>query len=69
MKKQIKNFAETIKNDPKAIILWARKEIKLYEELIALLENKKPKQKYVAGLPYKCGDLPLLEKDCDNFLF
>ena len=37
----IQNFVDSIKDDPNKIISWAKKEIKLYEELIELLKNKK----------------------------
>ena len=34
------NFFDSLKDDPKAIIKWCRREIKAYEELIALLEKQ-----------------------------
>jgi len=33
------NFLEMLRNDPKEIIAWAKREIKEYEELIKLIEN------------------------------
>lgn len=34
------DFANSIKNDPKMIIAWAKKEIRQYEALIKMLEGK-----------------------------
>ena len=33
------NFADTLKDNPKKIIAWAKKEIAAYEELIKTLEK------------------------------
>jgi len=35
-----KDFADTIKDNPQAIIDWAKREIKEYENLIAILEER-----------------------------
>jgi len=35
-----KEFADTIKDNPKAIIDWAKREIKEYEKLIKILERR-----------------------------
>ena len=42
MKKQssAQDFADSIKDHPKQIIAWAKREIKEYEKLIKILENK-----------------------------
>ena len=34
------NFFEALKDDPKEIIAWAKREIKEYEQLIKLIEKK-----------------------------
>ena len=34
------DFADTIKDNPKKIIAWAKREIKEYEKLIKILERK-----------------------------
>ncbi len=39
-KSDVEEFADTIKDDPKKIIAWAKREIKCYEELIKILEKK-----------------------------
>ncbi len=39
-KSSVQEFADTIKNDPKKIIAWARREIKEYQALIKILEKK-----------------------------
>lgn len=43
MKKQkssVQDFADTIKNDPKKIIKWAKREIAEYQKLIKVLEQE-----------------------------
>jgi hypothetical protein len=39
-KSSAQKFADSIKDNPKAIIEWCREEIKAYQELIKLLEKK-----------------------------
>ena len=39
-KSTAQNFADTIRDDPKAIIGWCRREIIEYEKLIKILEGK-----------------------------
>jgi len=39
-KEMVNDFVDSLKNDPKAIIKWAKKEISCYEELINLIENE-----------------------------
>jgi len=39
-KSNAKDFADTIKNNPKKIIAWAKREIKEYEKLIRILEAR-----------------------------
>lgn len=38
-KERAKEFAKTLKNNPKAIIRWAKREIQAYEALIEILEK------------------------------
>ena len=42
MKKESKaqDFADTIRNDPKAIIKWCKEEIAEYQKLIKILEKQ-----------------------------
>lgn len=40
-KSSVEEFADTIKNNPKEIIAWAKREIKEYQKLIKILEVKK----------------------------
>ena len=40
-KSNIQQFADTIKDNPKKIIAWAKREIREYEKLIKILERKK----------------------------
>ena len=43
MKKQkssVEEFADTIKDNPKEIIAWAKREIIEYQKLIEILEKK-----------------------------
>ena len=39
-KTSAENFVDTIRDDPQAIIEWAKREIKEYEELIEILEKR-----------------------------
>ena len=39
-KSSVEEFADSIKNNPKEIIAWAKREIKEYEKLIKLLEKR-----------------------------
>jgi hypothetical protein len=39
-KSSVEQFAETIKDNPKEIIAWAKREIKEYQKLIKILEKK-----------------------------
>lgn len=39
-KSSVQEFADTIKNNPKKIIAWAKREIKEYQKLIKILEKK-----------------------------
>ena len=39
-KSNVQNFVDTIKDNPKKIIAWARKEIRTYNQLIAILEKQ-----------------------------
>ena len=36
----VQDFADTIKDNPKKIIAWARREICAYNELITILEKQ-----------------------------
>ena len=48
------DFAETLKNNPKKIIEWAKREIKEYEKLIKILEAlTSPKKASNRRLDYK----------------
>ena len=48
------DFAETLKNNPKKIIEWAKREIKEYENLIKILEAPtSPKKASNRRLDYK----------------
>lgn len=38
-KSSVQEFADTIKDNPKKIIAWAKNEIKEYEKLIKMLEK------------------------------
>jgi hypothetical protein len=38
-KSSVQEFAETIKDNPKKIIAWAKREIEEYKKLIAILEG------------------------------
>jgi hypothetical protein len=38
-KSSVQDFADTIRDNPKAIIAWARREIREYEKLIKILER------------------------------
>jgi len=38
----VQEFADTIKDNPKEIIAWAKREIKEYESLIKILEQALP---------------------------
>ena len=40
-KSSAKDFADSIKDNPKEIIAWAKREIKEYEKLIKILEKKR----------------------------
>ena len=40
-KTSVEEFAETIQNNPKRIIAWAKREIEEYKKLIAILEKPK----------------------------
>jgi len=44
-KSKAENFADSIKDNPKEIIAWAKREIKEYEKLIKILEKYDPKTK------------------------
>lgn len=47
-KSNVQNFVDTIKDNPKKIIAWAKREIQEYKELINILEkeiNNKSKKK------------------------
>lgn len=37
----VEEFADTISENPKKIIAWAKREIKEYEKLIKILEKRK----------------------------
>jgi hypothetical protein len=39
-KSKAQDFADTIKDNPKEIIAWAKREIKCYNELIKILTKK-----------------------------
>lgn len=39
-KSPAQDFAENLKNNPKEIIAWCKREIKEYQKLIKLLEKK-----------------------------
>ena len=39
-KSRVQDFADTIKDKPKEIIAWAKREIREYEKLIKILEAK-----------------------------
>lgn len=39
-KSKADNFVEELLNNPKEIIAWAKREIREYEKLIALIEKK-----------------------------
>ena len=43
-KSSVQEFAETIKNNPKEIIAWAKREIKCYNELILIVQKKYAKR-------------------------
>lgn len=43
MKKAAKNFYDTLKDNPEAIIAWAESEIRAYQELIKLVKKEKKK--------------------------
>jgi len=38
-KSSVQDFADTIKDNPKEIIAWARREIREYQKLIKILER------------------------------
>ncbi len=40
-KTSAQEFADTIKNNPKEIIDWAKREIREYQSLIKILEKRK----------------------------
>ena len=40
-KSRAQDFADSIKDNPKEIIAWAKREIKEYEKLIKILEKKR----------------------------
>jgi hypothetical protein len=40
-KSSAQDFADSINNNPKEIIAWAKREIKEYQKLIKILEKKK----------------------------
>jgi len=40
VKSSVQDFADTIKDKPKKIIAWAKREIKEYEKLIKILDAK-----------------------------
>jgi len=40
VKSSVQDFADTIKDKPKKIIAWAKREIKEYEKLIKILDMK-----------------------------
>lgn len=44
-KTSVQEFAEELKDNPKKIIAWAKREIKEYEKLIKILENENIKTK------------------------
>lgn len=39
-KSSVQEFADSIRNNPKKIIAWAKREIKEYEALIEILEDR-----------------------------
>lgn len=39
-KSSVRQFAETIKDNPKKIIEWAKREIREYQRLIKILEQQ-----------------------------
>lgn len=39
-KSSVQEFADTIKDNPKKIIAWARREIREYQKLIKILEKQ-----------------------------
>ena len=41
----VQEFANTIKDNPKKIIAWARREIREYQKLIKILEKEIKKNK------------------------
>ena len=40
-KSSVQEFADTIQNNPKRIIAWAKREVSEYKKLIAILEKPK----------------------------
>jgi len=38
-KSSVQDFADTLKDNPKKIIAWAKREIKEYQKLIKILET------------------------------
>ena len=51
-KSSVQEFADSIKDNPNAIIKWARREIAEYQKLIKILENNTTpalKQRRVGG--------------------
>jgi len=40
-KSSVQDFADTIRDNPKKIIAWAKREIREYEKLIKILEKRK----------------------------
>lgn len=45
IKSKVQDFADNLKDNPRAIIKWAEKEIKLYEELIAVIKKEMARKK------------------------
>jgi hypothetical protein len=41
-KSSVQDFADSIQDNPEEIIAWAKREIREYESLIKILENRKP---------------------------
>jgi len=39
-KSSVQDFADTIRDNPKEIIAWAKREIREYEKLIKVLEKR-----------------------------
>ena len=40
MKTSVEDFADTLRDNPKEIIEWAKREIAEYEKLIEILESR-----------------------------